>query len=65
MARKLKRLLFTLTPNLLQAIDLARGQEERCSWMEKRLWRLGEIKKTGIQPEERNKDGGYARGKDE
>lgn len=57
MARKLKRLLFTLTPNLLQAIDLARGQEERCTWMEKRLWRLSDIKKTGIPQEERNKDG--------
>lgn len=61
MARKLKRVLMTMTPNLLSAIDMARGTENRNTWLEKRLWQLKPIKETGIPPEERNKGGGYER----
>ena len=34
----LDRFLFTLTPQLKATIDVARGDYERCAWIENLLW---------------------------
>ena len=57
MPRKLERFLFTLTPALRKAIDQAKGDHERNSWIENMLWGLPVIQNTGVSRELRNPDG--------
>lgn len=57
MPKKLTRFLFTLTPALLKAIDLAKGDQDRNAWIENTLWRLTSIRNTGVDREPRNPSG--------
>ena len=63
----MKKILISVTPELLRAIDEARSDDPRGPWLEARLWTVPQVKRAaallGIERPERLRDGrGRSRG---